>query len=421
MKSKIEISEFKRKALHWAAQFEVCCFLDSNGYDDKHGAYDFIIAAGVKAECKGGGNESLNELEKFRLSHKTWSFGYLGYDLKNEIEQLESKNRDGLSFDDLYFFVPEYVITCKNNLVEVVLGNQQVFEEIETVNPKESVSLGQISLKNRISEIDYIKSVEQLKQHILKGDIYEVNFCQEFFAENAEIDPLNCFEELNHISPNPFAGFLKIYDKFILSASPERFICKRKDELVAQPIKGTIRRSPDVAEDLQLKHHLQENIKERAENVMIVDLTRNDLTKVCNPASVNVLELFKIYSFPQVHQMISTVIGKCDPNLNFIEIMKSTFPMGSMTGAPKVSAMQLIEETEKTKRGAFSGSLGYITPENEFDFNVIIRSILYNETSKYLSFQVGSAITFLSDPKEEYKECMLKASAMFNILNKKVT
>ena len=421
MKSKIEISEFKRKALHWATQFEVCCFLDSNGYEDKYGAYDFIIAAGVKAECKGEGNESINELHKFRLAHKSWSFGYLGYDLKNETEQLKSENLDGLNFDDLYFFVPEYVITCKNNLLKVVLGSQQIIEEIELTSLRIFVTSNEINLQNRISEAEYIKSVERLKQHILKGDIYEVNFCQEFFAENAEINPLNCFEELNHISPNPFAGFLKIYDKFILSASPERFICKRKDKLIAQPIKGTIKRSKDVVEDIQLKQDLQGNIKERAENVMIVDLTRNDLTKICNPASVNVAELFKIYSFPQVHQMISTVTGECDANLNFAEIMKHIFPMGSMTGAPKVSAMRLIEETEKTKRGTFSGSMGYITPENEFDFNVIIRSILYNATSKYLSFQVGGAITFLSDPKEEFKECMLKATAMFNILKKKVT
>ena len=416
LKTLTKISEFKQKALHWASQFDVCCFLDSNGYPDKYGKFDFAIAIGASAECIVKAQNALSQLENFSKLHKTWLFGFLGYDLKNEIEALESKNDDSLGFPPLYFFVPEYLIISKNNAIEVILGNKTVLNEIYSTKLPPKKEIQQIILKNRLSETDYLKKVESLKQHITKGDIYEVNFCQEFFAENAYIDPVGCFERLKQISPNPFSGYFKIYDKFILSASPERFIAKRKTKLIIQPIKGTAKRSKNAFEDEQLKFNLQANVKERAENVMIVDLSRNDLTKVCENASVQVEELFKIYSFPQVHQMISTVSGNCNPNLDLVDVIKGTFPMGSMTGAPKLRAMELIEKYESTKRGAFSGSIGYITPENDFDFSVLIRSILYNANARYLSFQVGGAITFLSDPKNEYQECLLKASALFETL-----
>lgn len=402
--------------MHWADQFDVCCFLDSNGYEDKYGKFDFVLACGVSAECVGQVGTSLNELKVFKDMNKTWLFGFLGYDLKNQIETIKSDNFNGLHFPDLYFFVPKYLIVCKNNKIEVVLGDKNILREIySTVIPfKEDDQ--RVALKKRLRKSDYLAKLKKLQSHIAKGDVYEINFCQEFFAENANINPVECFERLSGISPNPFSCFFKIYDKFILSASPERFIAKSKNKIIIQPIKGTAKRSKNTKEDEQLKTDLQSNIKERAENVMIVDLTRNDLTKVCEKASVQVEELFKIYSFPQVHQMISTISGNCERNLNFVDVIRSTFPMGSMTGAPKVSAMELIEKYEKTKRGAFSGSIGYVTPENDFDFNVLIRSIFYNSKAKYLSFQVGGAITFLSDAEKEYEESLLKATAMLEVL-----
>jgi para-aminobenzoate synthetase component 1 len=243
-----------------------------------------------------------------------------------------------------------------------------------------------------------------------------MNFCQEFFSENAYVDPLSVYHNLTNISPTPFAGFFKLGGKYILSATPERFLSKRGNILTSQPIKGTAKRSLDVDEDLRIKADLKNSKKEQAENVMIVDLVRNDLTKSAVKGTVKVDELFGIYTFPQVHQMISSISCELSPDVHFIDAIKNTFPMGSMTGAPKLRAMQLIDEYERSKRGAYSGSFGYIDPSGDFDFNVVIRSILYNTDTAYLSFQVGGAITYESDAEKEYEECLVKASAIMKVL-----
>jgi para-aminobenzoate synthetase component 1 len=262
----------------------------------------------------------------------------------------------------------------------------------------------------------YLEKVEKLRKSISLGDIYEVTFCQEFFAEQAAINPYQVYQNLKDVSPTPFSGFFKLTDKYILSASPERFLCKRKNQLFSQPIKGTAKRSSDPEEDEKIRLGLLNSTKEQAENVMIVDLVRNDLTKSAVKGSVKVEELFGIYTFPQVHQMISTISCTVDPLIHPVEALKNTFPVGSMTGAPKVRAMELIEETECSRRGIYSGSFGYFEPDGDFDFNVVIRSILYNESSKYLSFQVGGAITYASSAEAEYEECLLKASAIVKTL-----
>jgi para-aminobenzoate synthetase component 1 len=272
-------------------------------------------------------------------------------------------------------------------------------------------------INNRISREEYIRIIKQLQQHILRGDCYEINFCQEFFAEHVDIDPLQVYCSLSNTSPNPFAAFYKTGQQYLLCASPERYLKKEGERIFSQPIKGTSQRDlNDVGEDVKSKEHLYNSAKDRSENVMIVDLVRNDLSKICVEASVQVEELFGIYSFPQVHQMISTVSGQLRSDIHFIEAIKATFPMGSMTGAPKKRVMELIEQYELTRRGIFSGAVGYITPEGDFDFNVVIRSIMYNAASKYLSFQAGSAITFYSDPEKEYEECLLKAGAIKKVL-----
>jgi para-aminobenzoate synthetase component I len=417
LKTPQNISDFKQKALHWANQFEVCCFLDSNNYKDAYSAYDFIIAAGVYDELMSSTGNAFNQLKSFYTTHsKQWVFGYFGYDLKNEIEDLQSNNHDGLNFPDLYFFVPKYLIAFKDGKAEILLGEQSILGEVESFFFEDKKQLRAVQISHRLSKDQYIAKVEALRSHIHRGDIYEVNFCQEFFAENAEIDPVHTFEVLNQISPTPFAGYFKVYNQYILSATPERFLCKRGSKLISQPIKGTAKRSSDPEEDKAIKLQLRNNIKEQAENVMIVDLVRHDLTKSAVKGSVTVDELFGIYSFPQVHQMISTVSCELNPEIHFIDTIKNTFPMGSMTGAPKVKAMELIEEYEVSKRGIYSGSFGCISPDGDFDFNVVIRSILYNAESKYLSFQVGGAITYESNAISEHEECLLKASAILKVL-----
>lgn len=413
-----ELAVFKQKALQWAKQLEVCCCFNSNDYADRYSKYDFLLAAGARLQIKEKYGAAFSTLKEFRETNRGWMFGLLGYDLKNELEQLSSSHQNKLDFPDLYFFVPEYLLCIKNGTVKVLIGPANLVDLINK-QPQQPTAkhIAELQIKPKLDKNTYLKKVEELRQHILKGDIYELNFCQEFFAENAVIDPYTTYLNLNLVSPTPFAGFFKIADQYILSASPERFLCKRADQLISQPIKGTAKRSADKEEDLRISKQLRNNLKEQAENVMIVDLVRNDLSKSAVKGTVKVEELFGIYSFPQVHQMISTVTCSLDPAVHPVDAIKNAFPMGSMTGAPKLRAMELIEEIEESRRGVYSGAFGYFDPEDDFDFNVIIRSILYNETKQYLSFQVGGAITYASTPEAEYEECMLKASAMIRVLS----
>jgi para-aminobenzoate synthetase component 1 len=272
------------------------------------------------------------------------------------------------------------------------------------------------SLKQRISKESYLEKVAGMLEHIHRGDIYEANFCMEFYAEDAVIDPLDIYQRLNAISEPPFAVYFKNYRQYLLSASPERYIKKEGDKIISQPIKGTAKRSTDTAEDNAIKLELSLNEKERSENIMIVDLVRNDLSRTASKGSVEVEELCGSYTFKQVHHLISTVVSRVATGASPVDVIRTTFPMGSMTGAPKISAMQIIEKLEETKRGLYSGAVGYFTPESDFDFNVVIRSILYNEENKYVSFSVGSAITSLASPEMEYEECLLKAKAMRTVL-----
>ncbi|HUP11588.1 MAG TPA: anthranilate synthase component I family protein, partial [Niastella sp.] len=306
---------------------------------------------------------------------------------------------------------------------ELVIGaigdrHETIFHEICAIEPPvDPGQPAQTPINNRISREEYIRIIQQLQQHILHGDCYEINFCQEFFAEQVDMDSLQVYYALSNASPNPFAAYYKTGQQYLLCASPERYLKKKGRRIFSQPIKGTSQRNlNNISEDVRSATLLYNSAKDRAENVMIVDLVRNDLSKISEEASVKVEELFGIYSFPHVHQMISTVSGELRSDIHFIEAIKATFPMGSMTGAPKLRVMELIEQYEQTRRGIFSGAVGYITPDGDFDLNVVIRSIMYNAASKYLSFQAGSAITFYSDPEKEYEECLLKAAAIKKVL-----
>jgi para-aminobenzoate synthetase component 1 len=412
------ISEFKRKALQWATSFEVACFFDSNGYSDRYSSYTAIIAAGAKKEYLPPAGGAFSGLSAFLAANAAFTPGFICYDLKNELENLHSSNPDRLHFPDMYFFVPEHLLLIKENRVEILSDTASLLDEIHAVNPVPQKLNFAGKVQPSISRDSYIRKVDSIKEHIRRGDIYEMNFCQQFFSEDADLDPLAAFVELNQLSPAPFSSFFKLRDKYIISSSPERFIKKTGSKIISQPIKGTAPRGSEHKEDEELKRSLQENDKELAENIMIVDLVRNDLTKSAIPGSVKVEELCKIYSFQQVHQMISTVTSSVSNDTSLVSIISSAFPMGSMTGAPKVRAMELIEQFEETKRGIYSGAVGYFTAGKDFDFNVVIRSLVYNQTNKYLSFQVGSAITFASDAELEYAECILKAKAMLDVLSK---
>jgi para-aminobenzoate synthetase component I len=422
------IEEFKKKLLIAGEKYKRFILLDSNNYPQKETSvytyyeYDFLAGIGSVKEIN---NKSFKSLSAFNKQNKDWLFGYFTYDLKNELEDLESSKPEELHFPELHFFIPEIVITCKKENVSVFYFDNQYSEneinkyissilDIEIPDYKEEHK--PVKLAQKFSEKEYIETVNKLKHHIQIGDIYEINFCQEFFS-NSKIEPVRTYLRLKDISPAPFSCFYKIDDKFLLSASPERFLKKEKNKIISQPIKGTIRRSTNKNEDNQLKDKLLNDPKEKAENVMIVDLVRNDLSKTAKKGSVKVEELFGIYSFTQVHQMISTVSSEIEGNTDIIEVIKNAFPMGSMTGAPKIRAMKLIEKYERSKRELYSGAVGYISPEKNFDFNVVIRSILYNDDKNYVSFTVGGAITNLAIAESEYDECMIKAKAMIEVLN----
>ena len=411
-----QVSNFKKKALKYASSFEACCYLDSHSYQDKYGKHDCLIAFGTEQELVATTGNAFTSLKSFVNENKDWMFGLFCYDLKGEIEDIPDSKTDKLNFPDLYFFIPDNLIAIKNDEIQVLKGGSDILQKIENINLEADSTTLEIKIAPKFTREEYISSVNKIKQHIKRGDIYEMNFCQEFFSENAYIDPLSVYHKLTAISPTPFAGFFKIGGKYILSATPERFLSKRGSTLTSQPIKGTAKRSQNQAEDLRIKVELQNSQKEQAENVMIVDLVRNDLTKSAVKGTVKVDELFGIYTFPQVHQMISSISCELSPDVHFIDAIKNTFPMGSMTGAPKLRAMQLINEYERSKRGAYSGSFGYIDPSGDFDFNVVIRSILYNTETAYLSFQVGGAITYESDAEKEYEECLVKASAIMKVL-----
>jgi para-aminobenzoate synthetase component 1 len=411
------LQSFKTKALQWASSFDVFCLLDSNNFSDQYSKFDTLIAAGAKDEIIANAGTAFDDLERFRKKYPGWVTGFFGYDLKNETENLSSSNADYLHFPDLFFFVPQHLILIRGDEIEIIADNpQQIFESILQQTVQTVGQLPAINIRSRISKRAYLNTVAKIKEHISRGDIYVTNFCQEFFAEDADIDPLAVFLKLNEVSPNPFSAFFKWKDNYVLCASPERFLAKRGNKLISQPIKGTAGRGSNDAEDEAIKQELRNHTKELQENVMIVDLVRNDLTRSAKQGTVKTEELFGIYSFKQVHQMISTVVCELEEGISAVQAIKNSFPMGSMTGAPKISSMQLMEQYEHSRRGFYSGALGYFDPDNDFDFNVVIRTLLYNQKSKYLSFHAGSAITYHADAGKEYEECLLKVQAILEVL-----
>lgn len=416
--------KIKNQLLTWGSNYREVVFLDSNANHQKYDEYDAVLAVDAFTSIVTDTKEAFKKLNEFQKTTQDWLFGYLSYDAKNAIEKLQSNNHDGLQFPEIFFFQPQKIILLKGDTITFKYLNM-VSDEIDTdwneikeiVSIENEDSFKQSAIQQRISKESYLEKVKQLQEHIHRGDIYEVNFCMEFFQEAYQMNPAEVFSALDVISQAPFSVYLKNNKHYLLSASPERYLKKEGTKIISQPIKGTAKRSSNSQEDEVLKLALSQDEKERSENIMITDLVRNDLSRTAQKGTVEVEELCGVYSFMQVHQMISTITSELDTELyNPVTAIEATFPMGSMTGAPKVSAMQLIEQLEETKRGLYSGAVGYFTPEGDFDFNVVIRSILYNAENQYVSFSVGSAITAKSVPVKEYEECLLKAKAMMEVL-----
>lgn len=439
-------AEFKESLLLWASVDDYCLILDHHSEIYHTGRieaeFDLMIARGAfKIMPTSEEKNPFESLQEFIENSNDWIVGHLGYDLKNNIEDLQSSNADFIEFPPVHFFIPEFLILVKGNhyFFHLRKGNNKIaFSDLITQIESYSITnqtntsstpfirpaylTGQnptdLLINQRIDQTNYLEKVKRIKTHIQRGDIYEASFCLEFYCECLKVDPFQLYKILGDISPTPFASYYRLVSRHLMSASPERFLKKKGSKIISQPIKGTIRRSVIPEEDIRLRNQLSFDPKERAENIMIVDLVRNDLSRTAKRGSVKVEELCGIYTYPQVHQMISTISSEVDESVKIADILKNAFPMGSMTGAPKIRAMQILEEMEETKRGIYSGSIGYINPSGNFDFNVVIRSFGYNSERHYLNWMVGGAITSLSKPAEEYHECLLKAKAMELALKK---
>ncbi|MBD2767858.1 aminodeoxychorismate synthase component I [Hymenobacter sp. BT664] len=412
-------ADFRGRALQWAAGFPHCAYFEPNGLEYPYGPFDRLLAvAAAGAETAA----SLAQLRPLldRRPDLGPRCGFITYEVKNDLEALTSENHDALGWPQLHFFAPDTWLCWRPDAVEIHGQTAGVLPQI-LAQPRPAGCAPQLpAMRPRLAKADYLRAVAAIREDILNGEVYELNLCQEFYAENIVLDPVSVFWRLMEASPAPFAGFIRWHDHFLLCASPERFLARQGSQLVSQPIKGTIRRGATPAEDAQQRHTLLHDEKERAENLMIVDLVRNDLARVAQTGTVRVPELFGLYPFRHLWQMISTVTAELRPGADLVDGLRAAFPMGSMTGAPKVRAMQLIEQYENSRRGLYSGSIGYVGPTGEFDLNVVIRSLQYRQDTGYLSFQVGSAITYDSDPEREYEECLLKAKALLEVLSTKI-
>lgn len=412
-------AELKMKMLNWASRFSIHLFLDSNNYASPLGRYECMLAAGV---AEGAIATTLPDVARLHQQHKSWLFGHIAYDYKNTLfSRLTTVHSTDNNLPALHFFIPETVCLISPDQTELSISSihdpEEIYREIAAQPAVVQQELPKLVFTRLFDMDDYIETVEQLRKHIKDGDCYEINFCNKGYCDNAQVDPLAAYSALRQLSPAPLAAYYRLHDQYMMCASPERYLRKGGNQVLSQPIKGTARRSGNPTEDQYIKEQLRTNIKEQAENVMIVDLVRNDLALSCEVGSVQVDELFGIYSYPQVHQMISTVSGTLKQGIPFTDAIAHSFPMGSMTGAPKYKVMQLIDQYERAARGLFSGSVGYITPNGDFDLNVVIRSLFYNTNTLQLHYQAGGAITYDSVAEQEWEEMSLKAWAMERIFS----
>lgn len=397
--------------------FDTYCYLNGNNISYPHGAFPRLIGLGVEEEhlAVTEADFSWKEMNGFIQKHQgKHIFSYINYGLKNHVEQFSERSTDPLAFPLIHLYVPRYLFVQEKHqswkafdkkseeLLQALLAEPNQHSFIPPL-AKVSAPVAQFSYD------EYLATIHRIKTELAQGNIYEINFCNSYSGTYQNLNYGSLYEELNAISPMPFSALYKHKEHVLLSASPERFIQRKHNQLVSQPIKGTAARLSHAEDDRKQKQDLEQSLKERTENIMIVDLVRNDLSKVCVGGSVIVEELCKVYTFEKVHQMISTITGEIEKkDLHFSELLQALFPMGSMTGAPKLKAMQLIDELEKEARGLFSGTVGYFQPNGDFDFNVIIRSLLFNEKKGIYKFHAGSAITMASDAELEYQECDVK-------------
>lgn len=421
-----ESGKLRDQLLYYMGDLPDAILLDSNTAADPPVPvtgirYDFLGGTGVADEISSD-THSLDDLQRFIETHRekqNFVFGYLSYDLKNEFEKLTSSKPDHLQFPLWRFFVPEKLFIASGGTLDIRTTNDDAPAVLDQIlratafpgNGKPGI------IKNLPVKERYLQNIHHILRHIQRGDIYEMNYCEEVLIENATAHPQSIYEKLTRISPNPFSAFYTHGPHALACASPERFITRSGYSLISQPMKGTMPRSADPVQDEANRVALSVSEKDRSENVMITDLVRNDLSRIAQRGTVSVPELFGVYSFRRSHQMITTVSCEVMDDISFTGIIKALFPMGSMTGAPKIRAMELIEKYEQFRRGLFSGSIGYIAPNGDFDFNVVIRSILFNRDLGTVTVPAGGAITAGCIPEKEFEEMMLKLEPQLKTLD----
>ena len=407
---------WRRRLLAWAESFPYAAIYDScQTQVDRYGRYDWLMGVAAADALR------LTRWEEWAEAPPRWWMGGLPYELKNRFEpKLHTRIPAYVAWPEVAFFSPQILIErsrVNGGLrvqAETIEGLQAVVGLLSQslALPATWEELPALRWQGNFSREGYLAQVERLRAHIREGDFYEINLAQAFHAEVELPHTAALFERLTAISPMPFAGYLQFGDHHLICASPERFLQLNAGQLCSQPIKGTAPRSADPEQDAAHRAYLAHSEKEQAENVMIVDLTRHDLHRSCFTGSVEVPHLFEIQAFPQVYQLVSTITGRKRSELTAAQVLAQTFPPGSMTGAPKVMTMTMIDRYEPEGRGLYAGSLGYLTPEGDFDFNVVIRSLIYQAAQQRLSYHVGGAITYDSDPEREYEETLTKAAAI---------
>ena len=405
------LDAFKKHAYHFSSNYNYNCLLDSCKLKTGmyEGKYEFLAAYGAEKVF-----DNLEELEKNKKDND-WVFGIIGYDLKNEFEDISSLNPEIIQTPVILFFIPKLIIAVDREENATIIKGTLPTTFLSNIEKSYAAAI--YPEETSIAKEHYLKKIHLIQNLIRQGEVYELNYCIPHKLTYQEFSPIHFQISLIDKSPVPMAAYFRANSLHLCGASMERFLAKKGDKVLSQPIKGTIRKGKTIQEDQALINELLNSEKDRAENVMIVDLVRNDLNKICQTATVKVTELCKIYSYLQVHQMISTVEGKLKANSSFTEILKATFPMGSMTGAPKIAAMKHIDQLESFKRGWYSGSVGYIDPKGDFDFNVVIRSLLCDEDKKTLNYSAGGAITIDSNPENEWDEIQIKTKAITEVLN----
>ncbi|MFN0202924.1 MAG: anthranilate synthase component I family protein [Bacteroidia bacterium] len=411
-----ELPIYKNALLHWANKFTYCVLLDNCQSEvDKYGEFECMVGvAGENAKL-------IQDIDTFQAIENQWLLGVFSYDLKNEIEpSLTKKAVKEIDLGNLAFFVPETLVCIYRNSLEIVVeGKPLIWKDLfENKFPNKEINDVPLFHSN-FSQATYLETIKKLREHIIEGDFYEINLSQRYLANGKLANPASIFQQLTQVSPVPFATFFKWKDIYVMGASPERFLQLKAGKLLAQPIKGTAKRGENEIEDKQNYQKLANSEKEQAENIMIVDLMRNDLYKSAEIHSVEVPLLFEVQTFPTVHQLVSSITAKKKPEISTWQVIKNTFPPGSMTGAPKVMTMKMIDKYESVSRGIYSGSIGYIKPNGDFDLNVVIRSLIYDAKRQQISYHVGGAIVYDSEPQAEYEETLLKAAAIQSVLGLK--